>query len=174
MMIRNVISDSVPTNSNNRREARLLTLILRHRETPWGAKLIAACTPGYLLSPVQLSPSFIPIIGQMDDVAVLLLGMKLLTVVTPEGILRECQSRVTHPLVGDHARSLKTARSVARNLPEANLPEAICYPENISRLPPAGHTFLRAIPWPVLSTIVPRKKEKIRCQRHGQTTFMYS
>lgn len=151
MKIGNAMPDSVPTSSNNRRidlrarcgrglkflvrEARVLTLILRHRETPWRAKLIAACTLGYLLSPVQLIPSFIPIIGQIDDVAVLFLGMKLITVVTPEGILRECRSRVTHPLVGGHARSLKTARSVARNLPEANLPKAICYAENIVASP---------------------------------------
>jgi len=47
MMIRNVISDSVPTNSNNRR------INLRAR---CSRGLIAACTLGYLLSPVQLIP----------------------------------------------------------------------------------------------------------------------
>lgn len=119
MKFSSVIPDSVPADSNNRR------IDLRaHR----GRNLI-------------LTP--------MDGVAVLLLGMKLNTVVTSEGILRECQSSVTQPLVSSSGRHLKTARSVVRNLPEA-----ICHGESKVAFP-AGHTSLRAIPWPVLSTIAP-------------------
>ena len=53
--------------------------------------MIAACTAGYLLSPVQLIPSFIPGIGFLDDLLVLFLGVKLLKKITSEEVLRECR-----------------------------------------------------------------------------------
>ena len=56
------------------RETRVITLLLRHPDVPWHAKVIAACTLGYLLSPIQVIPTFIPVIGQLDDRAVLLIG----------------------------------------------------------------------------------------------------
>jgi uncharacterized membrane protein YkvA (DUF1232 family) len=52
-------------------QARTLTLLLKHPMTPWPAKLVAGCTAAYLLSPIQLIPTFIPVIGQMDDLFVL-------------------------------------------------------------------------------------------------------
>jgi uncharacterized membrane protein YkvA (DUF1232 family) len=58
---------------------------------PWYARLVAACTAGYLLSPIQLIPSFIPVIGFLDDLLVLFLGAKLLQRITPPDVLRECR-----------------------------------------------------------------------------------
>ena len=37
---------------------------------PWYARLVAACTVGYLFSPIQFIPSFIPVIGFSDDLLV--------------------------------------------------------------------------------------------------------
>ena len=73
------------------RQIRILTLLLRHPAVPWPAKLVAAGTVGYLVSPIQLIPSFIPIIGQLDDIAVLLVGMKLLRRLAPKMVLAECE-----------------------------------------------------------------------------------
>jgi uncharacterized membrane protein YkvA (DUF1232 family) len=47
------------------------TLLLRHPAVPWHAKVVAACSVGYLLSPIQFIPTFIPVIGQLDDLAAL-------------------------------------------------------------------------------------------------------
>lgn len=58
---------------------------------PWSARLVAVCTAGYLFSPVQLIPSFIPVIGFLDDFVVLLLGVKLLQRITPPDVLAECR-----------------------------------------------------------------------------------
>lgn len=80
-------------------QARLLTLLLRHPRVPWYAKAVAACTVGYLFSPVQLIPSFIPLIGQLDDVLVLHCGIKLLQKVTPPTVLTECRLRMCPPKV---------------------------------------------------------------------------
>ena len=79
------------------RQARVLSLALRHPQTPWRARVVAACAAFYLLSPIQLIPTFIPVIGQLDDLAVLLVGMKLLRNLLPENILAECEARATSP-----------------------------------------------------------------------------
>ncbi len=58
---------------------------------PWYARVVAACTIGYLFSPVQLIPSFIPVIGFSDDLMVVFLGVKLLKRITPPDVLTECR-----------------------------------------------------------------------------------
>jgi uncharacterized membrane protein YkvA (DUF1232 family) len=52
--------------------------IMKDPQAPWTAKLAATLIVGYVLSPIQLIPSFIPIIGQIDDVAVIWLGMTMI------------------------------------------------------------------------------------------------
>ena len=46
-------------------------LALKKRETPWTAKLLAALTVGYALSPIDLIPDFIPVLGYLDDLIIL-------------------------------------------------------------------------------------------------------
>jgi len=58
---------------------------------PWYARLVVACTAAYLLSPVQLIPSFIPVIGFLDDLLVVVVGMKLLRSIIPPDVLAECR-----------------------------------------------------------------------------------
>jgi uncharacterized membrane protein YkvA (DUF1232 family) len=67
-------------------------LVLKHAKAPIAAKGVAAVTVGYMLSPIQLIPSFIPVIGWMDDLAVLWLGTKMLRTLTPDAILVECRA----------------------------------------------------------------------------------
>jgi uncharacterized membrane protein YkvA (DUF1232 family) len=74
-------------------QARTLTLLLRHPHTPLPARLIAGCAAAYLLSPIQLIPTFIPVIGQMDDLFVLFFGMKFVRKLTPADVLKDCEQR---------------------------------------------------------------------------------
>jgi uncharacterized membrane protein YkvA (DUF1232 family) len=67
-------------------------LVLKHGNAPIAAKAAAAGTIGYVLSPIQLIPSFIPVIGWMDDLLVIWLGTKLLRLLTPDTILVECRA----------------------------------------------------------------------------------
>lgn len=78
---------------NIRKEAYVFYLVFKHPGTRWYAKLVAVCSAGYLFSPIQLIPSFIPVIGFMDDVLVLFLGAKLLYRITPPDVLEECRAR---------------------------------------------------------------------------------
>jgi uncharacterized membrane protein YkvA (DUF1232 family) len=53
--------------------------------------LIAACSAAYVLSPIQLIPNFIPIIGCLDDVLVILLAARMIQRITPPDVLAECR-----------------------------------------------------------------------------------
>ena len=75
------------------KEAHVFYFLFKHPRTPWYAKAVAALAAGYVLSPIQLIPNFIPVIGSVDDLAVLLVGMKVLQKITPEEVLTECRQR---------------------------------------------------------------------------------
>lgn len=73
------------------KEAHVFYLVFKHPRTHWYARLVAACTAGYLVSPIQLIPNFIPLIGSLDDILVLFIGVKLLQRITPADVLIECR-----------------------------------------------------------------------------------
>ncbi|MGN0682858.1 MAG: YkvA family protein [Oscillospiraceae bacterium] len=68
-------------------------LALKHKETPVIAKILAAVTVGYALSPIDLIPDFIPVLGYLDDL-ILLPAMVALTVkLIPPEVLSECREK---------------------------------------------------------------------------------
>ena len=73
------------------KEAHVLYFVFKHPRTPWYARLVAACSAGYVFSPIQLIPNFIPVIGSLDDLLVLFVGTRLLQGITPPDVLTECR-----------------------------------------------------------------------------------
>lgn len=73
------------------REAQVYYFVFKHPRAPWYAKAVAACSAGYVFSPIQLIPSYIPVIGFLDDFLVLFAGAKLLQKVIPPDVLTECR-----------------------------------------------------------------------------------
>lgn len=73
------------------KEAHVFYFVFKHPQTPWYARLVAICAAGYVLSPVQLIPNFIPVIGCLDDLLVVFLGVKLLQWLTPADVLTACR-----------------------------------------------------------------------------------
>jgi uncharacterized membrane protein YkvA (DUF1232 family) len=73
------------------KEVHVFYFAFKHPRVPWYARLVAACAAGYLFSPVQLIPSYIPVLGFLDDFAVLLLGAKILQKLIPPAVLIECR-----------------------------------------------------------------------------------
>lgn len=66
-------------------------LAMKKPETPWYAKLTAFVTVAYALSPVDLVPDFIPVLGYLDDV-LLLPGLVALTIKwIPAEVMAECR-----------------------------------------------------------------------------------
>ena len=67
-------------------------LALKRKETPWTAKALAALTIGYALSPIDLIPDFIPVLGYLDDL-ILLPAMVALTVrLIPAEVMAGCRA----------------------------------------------------------------------------------
>lgn len=66
-------------------------LALQKKETPPSAKILAALTIVYALSPIDLIPDFIPVLGYLDDLLILP-GMVALTIrLIPEEVFAQCR-----------------------------------------------------------------------------------
>lgn len=66
-------------------------LALKSRDTPWPAKVLAALTVAYALSPIDLIPDFIPVLGYLDDL-LLLPGLAALTIrLIPAEVFARCR-----------------------------------------------------------------------------------
>lgn len=68
-----------------------LWLCLREKETPLLAKVLAAVTVGYALSPVDLIPDFIPVLGYLDDLVILPALAALTLRCIPREIFERCR-----------------------------------------------------------------------------------
>jgi uncharacterized membrane protein YkvA (DUF1232 family) len=79
--------------SQIKRDIAALYFALKHPQTPWYAKVLAVLTVGYALSPIDLIPDFIPVLGLLDDL-ILLPGMIVLTLrLIPKDVMDECRAR---------------------------------------------------------------------------------
>ena len=67
-----------------------LRLLIRSPRTPRLAKWVAAATPAYAVSPIDLIPDFIPVIGHLDDAILVPLGLWLALKLVPAGLWEEC------------------------------------------------------------------------------------
>lgn len=79
-----------------KKEIPAVFLALKDKETPIVAKVIAAVTVGYALSPIDLIPDFIPVLGYLDDVillpALITLTIKLIPASVWEKCLKEAEN----------------------------------------------------------------------------------
>ncbi len=67
-------------------------LALKRKETPWGAKVLAALTVGYALSPIDLIPDFIPVLGYLDDLIILPAMVALTVRLIPAEVMAACRA----------------------------------------------------------------------------------
>lgn len=80
---------------NLKGNAVALWFACRHGGTPWLAKAIAGFVVAYALSPIDLIPDFIPVLGYLDDV-LLLPGLIWLAIrLIPEPVMVECRTQAT-------------------------------------------------------------------------------
>ena len=80
-----------------KRDIATLWLAARHPDVPWYAKAIAAATVAYALSPVDLIPDFVPILGYLDDLVIVPAGILLAVRLIPDRTLAELRSRTEAP-----------------------------------------------------------------------------
>lgn len=68
----------------------VLHLAYQDRRTPWCAKILIFLIIAYALSPIDLIPDFIPIIGYLDDIVLLPIGIYFAIKLIPKNVKREC------------------------------------------------------------------------------------
>src|SRR5713226_8584567 len=61
----------------------------RDPRVPWYAKVLAFCVAGYALSPIDLIPDFIPVLGYLDDLVIVPLGILAVVRLIPPDILAQ-------------------------------------------------------------------------------------
>lgn len=72
-------------------ELYALYLACRDPRVPWYARAFAACVVGYAFSPIDLIPDFIPILGYLDDLILVPLGIALVLKMIPPEVMVECR-----------------------------------------------------------------------------------
>jgi len=72
-----------------KRDVHAIYLAARDPRVPWYAKALAFCVTGYALSPIDLIPDFVPVLGYLDDVIIVPLGIVLVIKLIPPEIMAE-------------------------------------------------------------------------------------
>ena len=82
-------------------EVYALLLAYRDPRVPWYARFIAACVVAYAFSPIDLIPDPIPVLGYLDDLVLIPLGIWLALKLIPPEVMAECRARAQEELTGD-------------------------------------------------------------------------
>jgi uncharacterized membrane protein YkvA (DUF1232 family) len=75
-----------------KRDAHAVWLAARHPGTPWYVKALAVAVAAYALSPIDLIPDFVPVLGYLDDLVIVPLGILLVRRLVPAQVLAECRA----------------------------------------------------------------------------------
>lgn len=75
-----------------KRDTYAVYLACRDPRTPWYAKVVAGAVAAYALSPIDLIPDFIPVLGYLDDLIIVPLGLALAVKLIPRPVLIDCRA----------------------------------------------------------------------------------
>ena len=76
-----------------KREVLAIYFAARNPLTPWHVRVLALAVAAYALSPIDLIPDFIPVLGYLDDALLLPLGILLVVRLLPEQLLVDARAR---------------------------------------------------------------------------------
>lgn len=76
-----------------RRELRAVAILVRHPRVRWHTKALAGLVVAYAVSPIDLIPDFIPVIGYLDDLLLVPIGIWLVLKTVPPEVVEECRVR---------------------------------------------------------------------------------
>jgi uncharacterized membrane protein YkvA (DUF1232 family) len=91
------------------RDVFALTLAMGDPRVPWPAKALAAIVVAYALSPVDLIPDFIPVLGYLDDLILLPLGILLVVRMIPRPLMEDLRRQAAARLDEFQPRSMAAA-----------------------------------------------------------------
>jgi len=87
-----------------KRDTIALWFAIRDRRTPWGARVLGFLIVAYALSPIDLIPDFIPIIGYLDEVILIPVGLWILLKMIPVPVLADCRDKADAWLASGNAK----------------------------------------------------------------------
>jgi uncharacterized membrane protein YkvA (DUF1232 family) len=87
-----------------KRDVHAVYLAARHPRVPWYAKLLAIAVAGYALSPIDLIPDFIPVLGYVDDLIIVPLGIWLVVRLVPKDVMAECRAIASEAEARPHGK----------------------------------------------------------------------
>ena len=78
-----------------KKEVLVVWLVAKDQRTPVWIKILALMIAAYALSPIDLIPDFIPVLGYLDDLIIVPLGLLLVIKLTPQEIIDDCRIRTS-------------------------------------------------------------------------------
>ena len=87
-----------------KRQIFILYFAYRDERVPWYVKLFTACIVAYAFSPIDLIPDFIPILGYLDDVIILPLGIMFALKMIPKDVIADCEVKANEMMKNPHDR----------------------------------------------------------------------
>jgi uncharacterized membrane protein YkvA (DUF1232 family) len=90
-------------------EIGALAIVARDPRTPWPAKALALATVAYALSPIDLIPDFVPVLGLLDDLILVPAGIWLVLRLVPAEVMAEARNRAREEITFDRTRGRTAA-----------------------------------------------------------------
>ena len=85
-------------------ETYALYLAYKDPRVPWYAKVFMIAVIGYALSPIDLIPDFIPVLGYVDDLIIVPAGVLLALKMIPREVLEECREKAKSEGISSNAK----------------------------------------------------------------------
>lgn len=110
-MVRRTVLARIETWANRiKRDVVVVYLAARDPRVPWYARALAAAVAAYAVSPIDLIPDFIPVLGYLDDAILLPLGIAAVVRMVPAHVMTDLRQQAEHRL---RQRLAGTAAAVA-------------------------------------------------------------
>ena len=96
-----------------KRETYAVYLACRDPRVPWYGRLLAACVVGYAFSPIDLIPDFVPVLGYLDDLILIPLGIAFVLRAIPPEVMAECREKAAIAMAGGKPKNWIAAGIIA-------------------------------------------------------------
>lgn len=93
-----------------REEIAFYRSLLKHPHTPWASRILLGAAIAYALSPIDIIPDFIPVIGFLDDLLILPALIWLAVRLIPRHVIEECRNQVKEEHQGRAAPLRRTSK----------------------------------------------------------------
>lgn len=89
--LKNILEKAKKHARKLKKEIMALYLLCKRKDVPWYIKIVPLLVVSYALSPIDLIPDFIPVLGYVDDLIIVPCGISLAIKLAPKEILDECR-----------------------------------------------------------------------------------